>query len=116
MSPKPLFRTPPATKGAARAVAAPAASALGVCTSYTIDCPPGMLHARKTRKRFTSVSAFDGYIGELRRVGRSVDFLSPTHAVLAPPDFPNGSGVLFMFADATPTVGGKRSAAAGGVA
>ncbi len=32
MSPKPLFRTPSATKGAARAVAAPAAPALGVCT------------------------------------------------------------------------------------
>lgn len=97
-------------------MAAPAASELGVCTTYTIDCPPGMLHARKTRKRFASVSAFDGYIGELRRVGRVVEFVSPTHAVLAPLDFPNGSGVLFMFADATPTAGGKRSAAAGGVA
>lgn len=109
-------RTPPATKGAARAVAAPAASVLGVCTTYTIDCPPGMLHARKTRKRFTSVSAFDGYIGELRRVGRVVDFVSPTHAVLAPLDLPCQSGVLFMFAQAAPTAGGKRSAAAGGVA
>ena len=66
--------------------------------TYTIDCPPGMLHARKTRKRFTSVTAFDGYIGQLRRVGRVVDFVSPTHAVLAPLDFPWHSGVLFMFA------------------
>ena len=107
-------RTPSATQGAARAVAAPAAPALGVCTSYTIDCPPGMLHARKTRKRFTSVSVFDGYIGELRRVGRVVDFVSPTHAVLAPLDLPCQSGVLFMFAQAAPTVGGERSAAAGG--
>ena len=116
MTATPPVCPPPATKGAARAVAAPAASVLGVCITYTIDCPPGMLHARKTRKRFASVSAFDGYIGELRRVGRVVDFISPTHAVLAPLDFPNGSGVLFMVADATPTVGGKRSAAAGGVA
>lgn len=34
MSPKPLFRTPPATKGTARAVAAPAVPALGVCTRH----------------------------------------------------------------------------------
>lgn len=76
---------------------------------YTIDCPPGMLHARKTRKRFTSVAAFDGYIGQLRRVGRVVDFVSLTHAVLAPLDFPSHSGVLFMFAcdDATAPQGGQ---------
>ena len=33
MTATPPFRTPPATKGAARAVAAPAAPALGVCTT-----------------------------------------------------------------------------------
>lgn len=32
MTSKPTVRTPPATQGAARAVAAPAAPALGVCT------------------------------------------------------------------------------------
>ena len=66
---------------------------------YTIDCPPGMLHARKTRKRFTSVSAFDGYIAQLRSVGRVVEFSSPTHAVLSPLTVQQ-SGTLFLLLDA----------------
>lgn len=114
MHPSSTLCNPPATKRPGESLAAPAVAGQGV--SYTIDCPPGMLHARKTRKRFASVSAFDGYIAELCRVGRLVDFSSPTHAVLAPLDFPSHSGVLFMFAQAAPTVGGKRSAAAEGVA
>ncbi|MCT6717863.1 hypothetical protein [Acidovorax sp. K2F] len=43
MNATPPFRTPPATKGAARAVAAPAAPALGVCTRSYVKVSTSLL-------------------------------------------------------------------------
>ena len=51
-------------------------------TAYTVHCLPGMLAAGRTCKTFTSVYAFDGYIGTVRRLGLVVTFQSPTAATI----------------------------------
>lgn len=48
--------------------------------TWVVHCPPGMLHGGATSKTFTSVTAFDGYVAELRRLGREVTFPSPAVA------------------------------------
>jgi len=50
--------------------------------TYRIQCPIGMLHTG-TVKVFTSVSAFDGYVGQLRASGFVVLFEAPFFAVAA---------------------------------
>ncbi|WP_311223472.1 MULTISPECIES: hypothetical protein [unclassified Acidovorax] len=50
--------------------------------SYLIQCPPGMLAQGHTIKRFTSLQAFEGYIAELRRLGRTVHWNSPFTATV----------------------------------
>ena len=45
--------------------------------TYTIACPPGMLPDGKSVKSFASVTAFDGYISQLRKSGYVVAFTSP---------------------------------------
>ena len=45
--------------------------------TYTIACPPGMLVDGQTVKTFVSVTAFDGYISQLRESGYVVAFTSP---------------------------------------
>lgn len=45
--------------------------------SYEISCPPGMLIHGQRIKRFTSLQAFEGYIGQLRKAGRTVTWQSP---------------------------------------
>ena len=47
---------------------------------YIIILPPGMLAFGEVGKTFTSVSAFDGYIRELRAQGFTVRFSAPHHA------------------------------------
>ena len=45
--------------------------------SYEITCPSGMLAHGFTTKRFTSLQAFEGYIGELRARGVTVHWSTP---------------------------------------
>lgn len=45
--------------------------------SYEIECPAGMLPAGERVKRFTSLQAFEGYIAQVRKTGRTVAWLSP---------------------------------------
>lgn len=52
-------------------------------TTYTANCPAGMLAAGRTCKTFTSVDAFDGYIGTVRRLGLVVTFQAPTVATIS---------------------------------
>lgn len=52
-------------------------------TLYRVHCRPGMLAAGQRVKSFTSVDAFDGYVGELRRLGVSVSFNSPALAIVS---------------------------------
>lgn len=49
-------------------------------TTYRVNCPKGMLALGRIHKTFTSVDAFDGYVGALRRLGVSVSFQSPAVA------------------------------------
>ena len=50
--------------------------------TWLVQCPPGMLAQGHTIKRFTSVDAFDGYVGELRARGLVVRFDSPFAATV----------------------------------
>lgn len=50
---------------------------------YTVHCPMGMLALGRTAKTFTSVEAFAGYVGALRRLGVSVSFQSPAVAIVS---------------------------------
>lgn len=52
-------------------------------TTYTVNCPAGMLAAGRTCKTFSSVDAFDGYVGALRRLGLVVCFTSPAVATVS---------------------------------
>ena len=52
-------------------------------TTYTAHCLPGMLAHGRTCKTFTSVEAFDGYVGAVRRLGLVVTFQSPTVATVS---------------------------------
>lgn len=45
--------------------------------SYEIACPPGMLAHGHRIKRFTSLQAFEGYIAQVRKSGRTVTWQSP---------------------------------------
>ncbi|MGY8550436.1 hypothetical protein L0936_07565 [Paracidovorax citrulli] len=45
--------------------------------SYEIACPPGMLAHGHRIKRFTSLQAFEGYIAQVRKAGRTVTWQSP---------------------------------------
>lgn len=51
--------------------------------TYRVHCRPGMLAFGRTHKTFTSVYAFSGYVGALRRLGVSVFFQSPTVAIVS---------------------------------
>ena len=51
--------------------------------TYTVHCPPGMLAAGRTCKTFSSVDAFDGYMGALRVLGVVVTYTSPFVAVVS---------------------------------
>lgn len=50
--------------------------------TYLIQCPPGLLANGHKIKRFTSLQAFEGYIAELRRLGRVVHWNSPFTATV----------------------------------
>lgn len=50
---------------------------------YTVHCPVGMLALGRTLKTFTSVEAFGGYVGALRRLGVAVSFQSPAVAIVS---------------------------------
>ena len=50
--------------------------------TYLIQCPPGMLAEGHKIKRFTSLQAFEGYIDQLRRLGRIVHWNSPFTATV----------------------------------
>ncbi len=50
--------------------------------TYLLQCPPGMLADGHKIKRFTSLQAFEGYIAELRRLGRVVHWNSPFTATV----------------------------------
>ncbi|WP_192884848.1 hypothetical protein [Paracidovorax avenae] len=45
--------------------------------SYEIACPPGMLAHGHRIKRFTSLQAFEGYIGQVRKAGYTVTWQTP---------------------------------------
>ena len=51
--------------------------------SYIVHCPAGMLAHGRTCKTFSSVDAFDGYVGALRRLGLVVCFTSPAVATVS---------------------------------
>ena len=51
-------------------------------TTYTANCPAGMLAAGRTCKTFASVTAFDGYVSTIRALGLIVTFQSPTAATI----------------------------------
>jgi len=51
--------------------------------TYCVQCPIVMLHNARTVKFFTSVFAFDGYVGQLRASGFVVLFEGPFVAVAA---------------------------------
>lgn len=52
-------------------------------TTFSVHCRPGMLALGRTIKTFTSVEAFDGYVGALRRLGVVVSFQSPAVAIVS---------------------------------
>lgn len=49
---------------------------------YSVALPRGFLPYGLVVKLFTSVSAFDGYLAEMRRRGLSVQFSTPQHATV----------------------------------
>ena len=51
---------------------------------YEVLTPPGMLADGLQVKRFTSVSAFDGYVAYLRRCGYGLTFASPLVCIVSP--------------------------------
>ena len=52
--------------------------------TWSVHCLPGMLPNGQTVKTFTSLSAFDGYVGQLRALGLSVSFDNPVTATVTP--------------------------------
>jgi hypothetical protein len=51
-------------------------------TTYTVQCPHGMLAFGRSTRTFANVAVFDGYVAELRRKGYLVTFSTPFNALV----------------------------------